>query len=150
MSCKKFRIILSSYVDGELTENEKTELLKHLDTCSGCRAELAGLNKVKKIFTLRNPVLPEDYFETRLAARIDGYENQLLWRKYLPVFRKVLPVAISLFILVLGGITANKLFRRPSMTVPNFLTDTQAENNFDSELIEIYYGPENGQKEMNK
>ena len=41
--CEEYLSALSAFVDGELNDIERTELLAHLETCEGCRAYLAEL-----------------------------------------------------------------------------------------------------------
>jgi len=38
--CEKHQILISSYIDGELTVLQETELNEHLDSCESCRALL--------------------------------------------------------------------------------------------------------------
>lgn len=39
-NCEQIAPLLSAYVDGELTEEERAEVLAHLDACETCRARL--------------------------------------------------------------------------------------------------------------
>ncbi len=39
----KLRTLLSSYLDGEVSEAEARDIERHLDTCEGCRSELESL-----------------------------------------------------------------------------------------------------------
>lgn len=46
---EKFKILLSGYIDGELSPDEKTELEMHLKTCSDCRKELEVFQELKEV-----------------------------------------------------------------------------------------------------
>ena len=46
---EKFKILLSGYIDGELSPDEMTELEMHLKTCSDCRKELEVFQELKEV-----------------------------------------------------------------------------------------------------
>jgi anti-sigma factor RsiW len=46
--CSKYNLLISAYIDGELSEAEAEELKQHLDTCKDCRAYLKMLEAVSK------------------------------------------------------------------------------------------------------
>ena len=48
MSCGQFRSILTAYVDGELSSEERARFERHLADCPECRRELAGHAKLKE------------------------------------------------------------------------------------------------------
>ena len=48
--CDEYAPALSAFVDGELTEQEKNEVLAHVETCEGCRTCLAELMKMRLAF----------------------------------------------------------------------------------------------------
>jgi len=45
----KYKIMLSGYIDGELSSDEKAELEMHLKTCSDCRKELEVFQELKEV-----------------------------------------------------------------------------------------------------
>ena len=50
MKCdKRFKILLSGYIDGELSPDEKTELENHLKECAECRGELESFRTLKEV-----------------------------------------------------------------------------------------------------
>jgi predicted anti-sigma-YlaC factor YlaD len=142
MSCKKFRILLSAYLDQEITQDEEKKLLEHLETCSACTRELEYLKQTKRIFLLKGKKEPQEFFETRLFARIKNKGKQPIWRAYFPVFRKSILVILIFFLLIVGLVNYKKFFYpRPTEIISDLLIDTQSEENFEEELLEIYYGP---------
>ena len=48
--CDEYAPALSAFVDGELTEQEKNEVLAHVETCEGCRTCLAELMTMRLAF----------------------------------------------------------------------------------------------------
>ncbi len=142
MTCKKFRILLSTYLDQEIKKDEEVKLLEHLKTCSGCSKELEYLKQTKRIFLLKERKEPPEFFETRLFERIKDKERQPKWQVYFPVFKKSVPVVLVFFLLILGLINYRKFFYRQSMEITSgLLIDVQTEEDFEEELLEIYYGP---------
>lgn len=67
MNCEKCEILISAYIDGELTQREEKTLLKHIDECSGCRKklesmrvmsnQLSGLRKIEGDISERNRLI---------------------------------------------------------------------------------------------
>ena len=67
MNCKKYEILISAYIDHELTPKEEKTLLKHIDECSGCRKklesmrvmsnQLSGLRKIEGDISERNRLI---------------------------------------------------------------------------------------------
>jgi len=142
MSCKKFRILLSAYLDQEITRDEEKRLLEHLETCSACTRELEYLKQTKRIFLLKEKKEPQEFFETRLFARIRSKRKRLAWHAYLPVFKKSILAVLIFFLLIAGWVNYKKFFYpRPTEVISDLLIDTQSEENFEEELLEIYYGP---------
>jgi anti-sigma factor RsiW len=46
--CKEYELMISSYVDGELSEKETEALLAHLDSCASCRALLSVYRNISE------------------------------------------------------------------------------------------------------
>jgi anti-sigma factor RsiW len=146
MSCKKFGIMLSAHLDGELDAKSSEELMNHLKSCGRCINELERLGQMKNMFGLRNPHKAPDFFETRLAARIREYEGYPFWRKHPAVLRSILPAALSLCLLVLVVTNVKKIIPGAGGTrLSAVLSNEAAETVFENELMDIYYGPVNGQ-----
>jgi len=142
MSCKKFKILLSAYLDQEITQDEEKKLLNHLKTCLDCARELKYLKQMKRVFLLKEKKEPQEFFETRLFARIRSKRERLAWRAYLPVFKKSILAVLIFFLLVVGLLNyRNFLYHRPAEIISDLLIDTEIEENFEEELLEIYYGP---------
>lgn len=142
MSCTKFKILLSAYLDEEITKEEEEKLLEHLKKCADCARELEYLKEIRKVFLLKEKRKPEEFFETRLFARIKDKRKQLVWQAYFPVFKKSILVVLIFFLLTVGLLNyKNFFYQRRSEVTSDLLIDTQLEENFEEELLEIYYGP---------
>lgn len=142
MSCKKFKILLSAHLDGEITKDEEKKLLEHLKKCADCARELEYLKEIKKVFILKERKEPQEFFETRLFARIKNKGMQPIRRRYFSVFRKSILVILIFFLLIVGWASyKNFFYPRPTEVISDLLMDTQLEENFEEELLEIYYGP---------
>jgi anti-sigma factor RsiW len=48
MSCKKYKILLSEYIEGTLSDSDKLNLESHLKKCARCKKELELLQNYKK------------------------------------------------------------------------------------------------------
>jgi len=141
MSCKRFKVLLSAYVDQEIGKDEEEELLEHLKICSGCTRELEYLKDIKRIFLLKEKKEPEEFFETRLLERIKDRRKQLLLEAYLPVFKKSIFVVLIFLLLIAGFLNYKKFFYpRPTEVISDLLINGQVEENFEGEVLAIYYG----------
>jgi predicted anti-sigma-YlaC factor YlaD len=141
MSCKKFRILLSTYVDQEITEDEEKKLLNHLKTCGDCARELEYLKQIKRIFILKEKKEPQEFFETRLFERIKNKAKQPIRRAYFPVFKRSIVVISIFFLLIVGWVNYKKLFyHRKTEITSDLLVDEQSDENFEEELLATYYG----------
>jgi len=142
MSCNKFRILLSAYLDQEITKDEEKELFEHLKTCSGCASELEYQKNIKRIFLLKERKEPEEFFETRLFTRIKDKEKQPIWQAYLPAFKKSIFVVLIFILLIVGFLNYKKFsYQRRTEVISDLLIDAQGEENFEGEVLAIYYGP---------
>ena len=51
MSCKKYKILLSEYIEGTLSDSDKLNLESHLKKCARCKKELELLQNYKKFLS---------------------------------------------------------------------------------------------------
>lgn len=106
--------LCSRYVDENVTEEEKAELLNHIQTCENCAAYLQALTKVgRELSHMGSGSMPESLKETILdAVRLKaeqasyGYKK----RKYIPMFALAGMALVFVVLIcsgVLGGMFAN-------------------------------------------
>ena len=66
MECNQILARMNAYADGELSRFQRRRFARHLEVCTSCRDNLAGLREVYRILgELPMPPLPED-----LAGRV--------------------------------------------------------------------------------
>lgn len=69
-TCREYALALSSFVDGELTEPEKTMLLDHVEVCEDCRARLAELMVMHAAFEDLEEYDAPEHFAEGVMARL--------------------------------------------------------------------------------
>ena len=67
--CKKYRDMISSYADGELSGNDKSEIQKHLEACASCRSLLL-LYKSISAAAAESLAEPPDSFTDSVMSKI--------------------------------------------------------------------------------
>lgn len=74
MQCREFRELADSYLAEELLVETNHDVLRHLDTCPACRAELAERrqlrSRVKAAFSADSSLQPHDEFVARLSEEL--------------------------------------------------------------------------------
>ena len=60
MSCDKFKNQMMGYIDRELSEQERTEFLEHVQGCAECSTELEHFQKMKEVTNGMKLTSPED------------------------------------------------------------------------------------------
>ena len=70
MKCAMIKKKLSAYLDGEISEEERTAIMEHLEQCEECRGELTSLSKVVDILSGIEGIEVSPYFMTRLRQQI--------------------------------------------------------------------------------
>lgn len=69
MECTDAGRLISSYLDGELSEAQAAPLRKHLLACQPCRAAAQGEKNLKRWFVASPPVAVPQDFAARVARR---------------------------------------------------------------------------------
>jgi predicted anti-sigma-YlaC factor YlaD len=117
MKCEEIEILLSAYVDGEVTEEEKQIVENHLNVCEVCQAMVAEFSRLHTLYQeMERKEAPPD-FRQRVTQRIEATPSfafsWLSWR--LP--RLVYVVSVSLLVLLSGTIIALHMTKQPSQQV---------------------------------
>jgi mycothiol system anti-sigma-R factor len=89
MTCQHIEEYLSSYMDGELEGNEKTEIEEHLTACSLCRGRVEEEKKTKellakKVLWVKAPNGLRDRVLTEINSASDGFLEKVLSIKPFP------------------------------------------------------------------
>lgn len=85
-SCERFELLISLSLDGEAAAEEQNELNRHLETCPGCRAYYADMQRIRQALVREDTAAPEG-FSQRLMDRVrqtaqDPVQTEI--RKILP------------------------------------------------------------------
>ncbi len=74
MKCDQKKMLLTGYIDGELTETQQGDLQEHLDCCPNCRQELAQLKSLSEELAMLKFYEPTD---AELERYWSGVYNRL-------------------------------------------------------------------------
>ena len=73
--CEEYTAALSAFADGELNENERNELLAHLEHCEACRNKLSELMILHTMFEELPELDAPDGFAERVLKRVHEEER---------------------------------------------------------------------------
>ena len=102
MNCSDIRSRLPAFKDGELKPEVQEPVSRHLDSCPGCRQELARLARLADELAVLEDVEVRPYFITRLKQRIADREARHVATKWFPswVRRAAIPVGAAAIVLL--------------------------------------------------
>lgn len=91
--CEQYAAALSAFVDGELSENEKEEVLSHVEHCQNCREYLSELMIVHTMFEEMPELDAPEGFSERVLERVHEEKRARCVRRhggglYLQLFRR--------------------------------------------------------------
>lgn len=102
MNCKKIAIMLSAYIDSELSGEDIEIVDKHLQICNQCRQEIERMKYITKKLSYEEEFKLNPYFETRLFNRIRENESQdFLAKDFITIEKKVIFTGLA-FSLILS------------------------------------------------
>ncbi len=146
MKCNKFRdLIITDYVDGELDEQGKQEVERHLQGCAGCR-EFAAAVSTLALDPLRKTVSaePPAFLWTRIQSRLEQDHQRkpgLKWLQVLATAAMFLVMALTGNYLVSGMVgttnqqnvvASNELASQLSLTEFSDMPNEQVEAVYDN------------------
>ena len=116
MKCEEIEVLLSAYVDREVTDKEKILVENHLKVCEACRrtvSEFTGVHTLYQDMAVKEP-LPG--FRQRMTQRLEkkprlGFPG-LSWS--LPKLAYVLPFALLMLVV---GIISLQVTEQPALVV---------------------------------
>jgi predicted anti-sigma-YlaC factor YlaD len=80
MSCERYQLLMTGYLDGELTATEQTEFLQHLRTCAACEEELRQHRQLKEITGNMQFFEPEDrVWQFYWSGIYNRLERKIAW-----------------------------------------------------------------------
>jgi anti-sigma factor RsiW len=96
MNHQKLQVLVSSYLDGEVSEKENSEVHEHLKVCSECREFVAHARLMRKEINALGEVKLPLSFTTRIAYSVEKKEEQTM------EWLGIEPLARNTFILLAG------------------------------------------------
>jgi hypothetical protein len=139
MNCENIREQLPECLAGRLGESARERLIEHLETCSGCRGELARLGIVwRGLEALKLEAEPDPVMKERFQATLAAFEAGLEQGRQAVVARSApsrhapprwaWQVAAGLAVLAIGLIAGRGLAPRPAVTPEIAQLQGQVEN----------------------
>ena len=110
MSCREFRELIDSYLAEELLVETNHEMLRHLEECASCRAELADRRRLRvhlKSAFIRSPDLQAGPgFAATLTSQLRGVARPpvSIWRRVSPWWALAAGVALAAALVSSGGL----------------------------------------------
>ncbi len=103
--CKKIKLLIQKYLDGELSLQEKSYMDRHLEICTECRLELNYYLKIKENLNYIKPPQLNDRFSVILHSKLlqARYEN-LIEKKLDSMFLKYAVVGLAIFVIMISVI----------------------------------------------
>ncbi|NYE58407.1 DUF4349 domain-containing protein [Carboxydothermus ferrireducens] len=109
MECNEVRELLSAYIDGEVTAEEKKQVERHLQSCAGCReayGQYVDMGAVLKMLPFLEPDTPlKEKVQDKIKYK-RNILNRLIWSEWVAVaVAVVLICALGLTAISLSGLT---------------------------------------------
>lgn len=103
--------MLSPYVDGELSPDEKKDFDKHIRICASCRESLEETRALHQMFASARRFTAPYGFPTRVRANLEEEKGARLWRlvSIRTFFLRAAQVTCALVIMTVGIISGNLL-----------------------------------------
>lgn len=119
MICERVKEQIPEYLSGALPEQARTKLLNHLDSCSGCREEIARLDTVWQSLDLLEPADPSPALRPRFEEMLAAYQAGLRAtrpprstpRNWFAFPVPAWAVAGCAVLLIVGGVAAGRVTR---------------------------------------
>ena len=120
--CEEYTAALSAFADGELNENERNELLAHLEHCEACRDKLSELMILHTMFEELPELDAPEGFSERVLKRV--HEEERAKKRSRRAWPRVLAACFAL--VVISAAALNFLPRAGSDKAAN---ETVADDN---------------------
>jgi predicted anti-sigma-YlaC factor YlaD len=112
MKCTKAKKKISVYLDGELKEDEKQELLNHLEICDACRKEKEMLSSLLTTIEVPKEIEAPPYLFLKVKQKIEHLKHISPLPQAAPPLRWLRPITVGLGLIVmffLSSLTGNYL-----------------------------------------
>lgn len=112
MKCEEIEILLSVYIDGEVTDREKRTIEEHIGDCKTCRMTLADFSELHSLYKELEHVEAPKGFRQRVTQRIEATPKPRFgfsWK--LP--RLVYSFSFALIIVLCGAVILLHTLQQP-------------------------------------
>lgn len=87
MNCETLEELLSAYIDGEVTAEERQTVEQHVASCVSCRATLQDFSAVQTLSKMLPVLDAPQGFRQRVSGRIEQQSRSRIWEmKWVPRF----------------------------------------------------------------
>lgn len=83
MICMKAKKLLSAYIDGELTDEQRQQIESHLQSCDDCKKEMLELRQTKRMVASLRRYEPSEEWVNRTLAQLTSQAPQTAEKKSL-------------------------------------------------------------------
>ena len=125
-TCEDYKKLASEYIDGELNDNETSQLFYHMGECNECRAFMSSLMKLHSAF--QESSLPSGRIRPRTS----------LWTRTLSISYPLAAV-ITLVVMLSGFLLVQRAVKQPTV-----IEKTNTEYVYISSLPAVYAKLTNG------
>lgn len=116
--------LLSAYLDGELSQSERNEAEKLLQSSLEMQKKLEDLKKVKQLTSKVERIPESPFFETRLMSEIEGEKKDSgKLRKWIPAAALAFVTIIVMTILRINPNLVNQLWDQQKEAIAGFYKD---------------------------
>jgi predicted anti-sigma-YlaC factor YlaD len=101
MNHKKLQLLVSSYLDDEVNDSEKAEVLSHLEGCSECCQFVQQAQLIRNEISVLGEVNLANYFAERVVHSVERRDEQTMeWLGIEPLARNTF-IVLSGFVLLM-------------------------------------------------
>lgn len=140
MNCKKVHKKLIFFLEKELSDSEMNLVQEHLNNCSECALFVEEMKCTLGILERDKVVEENPYFFTRVRARLENQEQEMIVRR--PILIRIFQPIVFSFILMLGVYGGIKLGTPHQSELANVTLSKQQMipflNEMDAEPIESF------------
>lgn len=106
MSCKPFDAYIMKYMDGEINDLERTQLMRHISECSMCNLEFQQLTSIMGVLNEQSNIEPPDDFEAAVMHKVNLLDiyNKKQKEKKLMLLYFISSMTLTFLVLALGVI----------------------------------------------
>lgn len=129
MNCRNIQILLSAYVDSELTGEQMLDIRRHLADCRDCREEEAEMVLLKTMLSGTPVIEPPEGFEDRLLHAVfkeEREEEPITMGQTISLLSGVSLVAAALTLLMLNFLAVSTVDQPEANSSIALMTDDQA------------------------